>query len=277
MMWIKAEGGVMGFFLNDTNISIWKNCINPFKDTLLEASSYDLSVGEVYVINNCGTAEEQQLPAYLKPSKTALIITYEKVCLPKNILGICFPPTSIAESGILVLNPGHVDSGFKGKLSLTIINMGEYPYSFEANERIFTILLYKLDNMCEKGWSERHPDQVFENELDRTNKIVRKFSNILPKDFLNLNKLIRTRLLTLSLIGAVLALFVTTTIAVIVPFVYEVVTGNIRNKIKIEVFEKKIATRDSIIYKNREDIDSLIKSNQQVQEKRFNLKGKKKE
>jgi hypothetical protein len=52
-------------------------------------------------------------------------------------------------------NPGHVDPGYVGNLTFTVINMGKEPYELRRGDRIVTLLLFKLEHPAEAGWSSR--------------------------------------------------------------------------------------------------------------------------
>ena len=72
-------------------------------------------------------------------------------------------------------NPGHVDPGFKGRLTFTVINMGRQPFELRPGARIVTILFFRLDRRPDKDYEERRtssgptpmPEPVTRGRMDR--------------------------------------------------------------------------------------------------------------
>lgn len=84
---------------------------------------------------------------------TAVIQTAERLCLPKDIAAIAFPPsTSVSLQGLLTTNPGHVDPGYNGFLHLTVINMGRLAFPLKRGDRILRVLLFELRGKVERDF-----------------------------------------------------------------------------------------------------------------------------
>jgi dCTP deaminase len=94
----------------------------------------------------------------LQPGQTAIVVTAEEFNLPPNIAAFGFPPTRISSNGILMTNPGHVDPGFKGYLSFTVINMSRSDFILRYNDTIVTCLLVQLtDPVCRDYGNRGNP------------------------------------------------------------------------------------------------------------------------
>ena len=52
-------------------------------------------------------------------------------------------------------NPGHVDPGYKGPMSFTVINMGSEDYTLLKKDRIVTLLFFKLGKPATKDLAAR--------------------------------------------------------------------------------------------------------------------------
>jgi len=127
----------------------------------VQPSSVDLRIGEIFTpgakTDEAGSAEHPLRGEVLAPGHTAVITTLEEFNFPDEIGAIGFPPNAVSSQGILMTNPGHVDPGYKGKMSFTVINMGSKSYTLQKKEKIVTLLLFELDTPAEKSWDPRHP------------------------------------------------------------------------------------------------------------------------
>jgi dCTP deaminase len=125
----------------------------------IQTASIDLTIGRVWVpeveLGNPGAFDKPLDEYSLPPGHTAIVDTREKLSLPLDIAAIGFPPSHVSDKGILMTNPGHVDPGYKGPLTFTVINMGRKHYSLKSGDGIVTILLFQLSHQAKAGWSDR--------------------------------------------------------------------------------------------------------------------------
>jgi deoxycytidine triphosphate deaminase len=132
------------------------------KSNFIQASSIDLTIGSIYVPpenprNAIDTAHVQfQSGLELGPGQTAVVETRELIRLGKGFGAFGFPPAGVSRNSILMTNPGHVDPGYSGHLSFTLINMGRKPFRLYRGERIASLLLFKLTEEVLFGYSERN-------------------------------------------------------------------------------------------------------------------------
>lgn len=124
-----------------------------FKAENLQSCSYDLRVGTVFkgkkIYNDSNTTDQNKLVA-VKPSEIITILTLEEVKLPRNILGTVFAINKLSSAGFLILNPGHIDPGYQGPISICAINLSNETKWLEIGESpIFTILFDKLPSDAE--------------------------------------------------------------------------------------------------------------------------------
>jgi deoxycytidine triphosphate deaminase len=80
----------------------------------------------------------------LAPGEIVTILTNEMIRLPKNVTGTLFPPNSLSVEGVLILNPGHVDPGYYGRVTVRLINFKEANLPLIIGGNIFTMTLEKL-------------------------------------------------------------------------------------------------------------------------------------
>lgn len=132
------------------------------RDHPVQPSSIDLCIGEVYVPNvpsgKLGAHDHPYQELYsLEAGKTAVVRTKETCDFPSDIGGIGFPPSHVSAKGILMTNPGHVDPGYHGRLSFTVINMGSQTYHLAAGDPIVSMLLFRLGRAAEADYAARNP------------------------------------------------------------------------------------------------------------------------
>lgn len=155
-------------------------------DAPVQPSSVDLRIGEIFTpgakAEEAGSAAHPLRGDVLAPGHTAVITTLEEFNFPDEIGAIGFPPNAVSSQGILMTNPGHVDPGYKGNMSFTVINMGSKPYTLQKKEKIVTLLLFKLDAPAEKSWRRRHPDGP-SSPPDGVSKLLA----VLSRDFMDIS------------------------------------------------------------------------------------------
>jgi deoxycytidine triphosphate deaminase len=155
------------------------------KNSPVQASSIDLHIGKIFIPEEepgkrgCINKPKEDYHTLL-PGETALVESTEILDIPKNISGFGFPPASIAVKGILMTNPGHIDPGFKGNLTFTLINMGKEPFTIRRGDTLFTTL-----------WN-KHTSEVQADYFSRTrresNNATEATLDVLCKDFLDINR-----------------------------------------------------------------------------------------
>lgn len=132
-----------------------------------QPSSYDLRIGAIFLDNKIFSKEFQQQGFTnnidIKPSEIVSILTLEKVTLPKNCIGTVFAINKQSSTGLLILNPGHIDPGFSGSLSICAINLSKEQKTISIGESIFTLIVQRLTN-------ELSADQAYKNKIFNSRK-----------------------------------------------------------------------------------------------------------
>src|SRR5439155_1078559 len=118
------------------------------KTLQIQPSSLDLTVGAIFrpevTLGKKGSLSQPLDSWELRPGRTAIVQTKEELHLPDNICAVGFPPAHVSGRGILMTNPGHVDPGYVGRLSFTVINMGRDKFLLSPGLAIVTLLLFQL-------------------------------------------------------------------------------------------------------------------------------------
>lgn len=105
--------------------------------------SYDLTVGTIFwdeQIFRPGEAKTVCVP----PGGVVGIFTAEEISLPDDVCATAFAINAMSSRGFLVLNPGHIDPGFKGPLTIKALNIRKTAIAIHQTDPIFTVVFQRL-------------------------------------------------------------------------------------------------------------------------------------
>ena len=112
----------------------------------VESCSYDMCVGTIFrglSRINCDTQGNQNVE--LQPGEFVHIFTKEELTLPADISVTAYAINARSSKGLLVLNPGHVDPGFSGPLTVTAWNLNNRKETIQVGDKIITALFTRLE------------------------------------------------------------------------------------------------------------------------------------
>jgi dCTP deaminase len=127
--------------------------IHPFEEKQLTPNGYDVSIEEIELINDVKLLlvdGKYQIPRKM----SFIVLTKEKVSMPKNIVGRLSIKTKYARKGF-ILSPGVVDAGFVGKLNLCFYNANEDPVLVEKGKPIVQLVFERMADGSAKAYAER--------------------------------------------------------------------------------------------------------------------------
>ena len=159
------------------------------KSSPIQPSSLDLRVGDIFVPPE-DPGRRYVRPAspnkhIIKPGETVVVTTQEVLDLPEDIAAIGFPPSNMAVNGLLMTNPGHIDPGYKGRMHLTMINMGRQEYGLRRGDPVVTLLFFRLDEKVASDYQSRLSNaKVRTSSLEERKRILDVLRNLAP-DFMN--------------------------------------------------------------------------------------------
>lgn len=120
--------------------------IRPYSDECQQPASYDLRAGADMV---------------LKVGACTLVPTLEWVELPGDIAGTLRCRSSFGRKGVL-LGGGFVDPGFRGQLTLCLVNSGPADIGIMTNDRIVQMVLQEV----------RSGEQLYNGRYQDSNGVV---------------------------------------------------------------------------------------------------------
>jgi len=116
-----------------------------------QPASYDLRIGTAFwrgqVINSSHDKANEQF--IIQPGEIVSILTLEELTLPNDMIATAFAINQQSREGLMVLNPGHVDPGYRGPLTVKAMNMQKVPLAISIGDRIFTVIFQRLPKPTE--------------------------------------------------------------------------------------------------------------------------------
>lgn len=111
----------------------------------VDPSSYDMRVGTLFPIDADLNAPPPER-VRVKPGDFIRLFTLEELTLPADICAIAFALNKRSSEGLLVLNPGHVDAGYRGPLMVTAWNLSGQDQIIERGDRILKVLFQWVED-----------------------------------------------------------------------------------------------------------------------------------
>jgi deoxycytidine triphosphate deaminase len=127
----------------------------------LEPASYDLMCGVVVWRDadhkdtkgevrkeffKPGAPRQDQPSVTIQPGEMVFVITHEEIQMPKDLCGTVLSRNKLAREGILALNAGHVDPGFRGPIVIRLISLRATPWVLTLGEPIFTVVFHTIES-----------------------------------------------------------------------------------------------------------------------------------
>ncbi len=141
--------------------------ISEYNPERIKHSAYELSLGNAYFVTDNKKKETVDYGEHIviKPGQFALLITKEKISIPKDLLGFISIKAGIKFRGLINVSGFHVDPGFNGKIKFSVYNAGSKDIVLSAGDPTFLIWFAKLDEKTKNGYNGIHQDQ---NDISTT-------------------------------------------------------------------------------------------------------------
>jgi dUTPase len=118
----------------------------------LRPAKIDLRVGQIQTPNALKAPPKKYHT--LRAGEVAYVEVLEDICLPDDMMGLMFPKSGeVAQQGILITNVGHVDAGYHGKLTYTVINLSAESYELRRDDALAYLMLYQFESAPKPAWS----------------------------------------------------------------------------------------------------------------------------
>jgi deoxycytidine triphosphate deaminase len=131
----------------------------------IQAASYDMRVGTIFRNGRRITDSSPEKQLQLEPGEIVTILTHEELKLPADMIATAFAINTMSSLGFLVLNPGHVDPGYIGPLTVKAINIRKVSFTINIFDKIFTVIFERLSSASPKPYTKRVDRKQKEHDL----------------------------------------------------------------------------------------------------------------
>lgn len=167
-----------------------KNLLLNSVDNSYKEASYDLNIDGIADLSFTN-ARDRILSRYtLQPGGMVLAFSKEVFQLPNNVLGITTVKNTLSNKGIMAVNIGLVDPGYKGPISCILINFGLREVIICNNDPFLRMTFHELQNIK----SIEEPDKVTPEVIQEIKNTyiddrLKSSTEFLGDTFLSLNNL----------------------------------------------------------------------------------------
>ena len=116
--------------------------LKPFDPACLGASGYDLRLDTSVTIPS---------------GEHRLVATLERVELGDDVAGTLHIRSSLARAGIIA-SLALVDPGFRGQLTISLLNAGAEPFSMNKNDKFVQLVLHRLTSKARGLYRGKYQD-----------------------------------------------------------------------------------------------------------------------
>jgi deoxycytidine triphosphate deaminase len=161
---------------------------NNYSNVNFQPSSYDLRIGTIFrqgiIYSNDFQPENFTNNIDIKPSEIVSMLTLEKVTIPNNCIGTVFAVNKHSSTGLLILNPGHIDPGYSGHISICAINLSNEVKTLSIGDPIFSLIIQKLnDTLTEE---DLYQNKNYQNRKEEEQIFLKEKSRKLSNSFFDL-------------------------------------------------------------------------------------------
>jgi dCTP deaminase len=142
--------------------------------TRVETKDYIIHIGkysDLYILKN------DNVPIIIHPGEFILASVYEYIELPDNIVGQIHGRSSIGRLGLIIhTSAGYVDPGYRGYLTLEIINVNKVPIKIYPKTKVAQIVFIETES-SEVPYDKRKGSKYLNEEGATESLISKDFNN----------------------------------------------------------------------------------------------------
>jgi len=162
--------------------------IENYEESLVQAATLDLRIGMKVLASptspeKLGRAVDLTAdnPEYeILSGQMVGVISLEKLYLPLDICGRFGIRSSLARKGINAFGGVQLDPGFRGKVTMNLLNVGPEPVAIRLGDPLFSVEFSRLEEEAQSGYSGAYQDQD-DFPADQTNFILQAHTTSLAE------------------------------------------------------------------------------------------------
>jgi len=141
--------------------------IEPFDGDLVQPATYDLRLGSKILASPLSSEKlgvvieltEKEASYRIHSGQMVGVISLEKLRIPLDVCGRFGVRSVYARRGINAFGGLQLDPGFRGRLTLNLLNVGPEPVTLTLHEPLFSVEFQRLEEPAEVGYSGPFQDQ----------------------------------------------------------------------------------------------------------------------
>lgn len=140
------------------------------------ATSYEVCIGSIIVNEEKSVKEMDDYK--LLPQGIVVVVSKERVKLPKDITGYVMVKTSLCNEGILPLNIGIIDPGYEGPISTTLLNFSKKEFLLSKNKKFLRLVFHQCHESNKYGSKPRSNDEYLKEKKEKAINFAPQFLNL---------------------------------------------------------------------------------------------------
>jgi len=141
--------------------------IEPFNSEQVQPASYDLKVGSKILASPVSPEKLGKViiltndkPSYdIQSGQMVGVLSLERLEMPLELCGRFGIRSSFARLGIDAFGGLQLDPGYKGRLTMNLLNVGPEPVPLRLNDTLFSVEFERLDEPAEAPYSGPYQNQ----------------------------------------------------------------------------------------------------------------------
>lgn len=111
----------------------------------------------------------------LSAHSTKLASTLEYIQIPNDCIGRVEGRSSYGRLFIMIHScAGFIDPGFKGEITLELVNFQNTPFTFNKGDKVCQLVLEKLDQTCERPYGHKDLNSHYQGQTGVTESYLKK-------------------------------------------------------------------------------------------------------
>lgn len=144
-----------------------KLTIDPYNLEQVQPASYDLRIATKILASPVGPEElgrvvvlnKEKTTYNILPGQMVGVLSYEKLGIPLELCARFGIRSHFARLGINAFGGLQLDPGFRGRLTMNLLNVGPEPVPLRLNELVLSLEFERLDEPAEMPYSGPYQDQ----------------------------------------------------------------------------------------------------------------------
>lgn len=229
------------------------NVIEPFNEKNIKNGAYELSLGNQVFLTNTELKEIKKVGSgeiiHIEPGQFALLLTEEKVKIPKDKIAFISIKAKIKFKGLVNVSGFHVDPDFEGNLLFSVYNAGPATITLKRGDNYFPIWLAELSEKQNYKGTHTNQDSIPSNPIEALSQGELTSPQLLKKEISDSNSRIASlekdnkanNYIAITALGLVIAL--------LIKFAFDFYALNKGWNDAIEFKEKQVKVDSIINYK----------------------------